>query len=91
MSNEERNNVKKLKIADYVGTQSRWRSPVMWSSIATGLLTLLGEWGLYEAVGVKPELIQHTISFILSMFTAFGILNSPTNRGTLWVDYILTK
>lgn len=69
------------KIAGHVGEQSRWRSPVMWAAITTGLLTLLGEWGLYEAVGVKQELIQHTISFILSIFTAFGVLNSPTNKG----------
>ncbi|MGD9152457.1 MAG: hypothetical protein PVG30_02210 [Gammaproteobacteria bacterium] len=64
-------------------TQNRLKSKVLRGALASALLLLLGEWGLYEAIGIKQEVIRHTIDFILLCLTAFGIINSPDNKGTL--------
>ena len=63
--------------------QNRFKSKVLWVTLASALLLLLGEWGLYEVIGIKQELMQHTIDFILLCLTAFGIINSPDNKNFL--------
>lgn len=63
--------------------QNRLKSKVLRGALASALLLLLGEWGLYEAIGIKQEVIRHTIDFILLCLTAFGIINSPDNKNTL--------
>lgn len=60
--------------------QNRLKSPIVWTSFFTGLLAILGEWGLYEKVGIDKEVIQHTITFIISSFIMFSVLNNPTNK-----------
>lgn len=67
----------------YIGEQPRWKSPVMWVSLITALITFLGEMGLYEKVGITTEQTQHIISFIMFVLTSFGVVNSPSNKGTL--------
>jgi uncharacterized membrane protein len=64
-------------------TQNRLKSKVLWIGLTSALLLLLGEWGLYEMIGIKQEVIQHTIDFILLCLTGFGVINSPDNKGTL--------
>ena len=66
-----------------MNNQNRFKSKVLWLTLTAALLLLLGEWGLYEAIGIKQEVIQHTIDFILLCLTGFGILNSPDNKYTL--------
>lgn len=63
--------------------QSRFKSPVLWGSLLTLLLMLLGEWGLYETIGIKQEVIQHTIDFILVCLSGFGIINNPNAKNKL--------
>jgi uncharacterized membrane protein len=63
--------------------QNRLKSKVLWIGLTSALLLLLGEWGLYETIGIKQEVIQHTIDFILLVLTGFGIINSPDNKNTL--------
>lgn len=60
--------------------QNRLKSPIVWTSFFTGLLAILGEWGLYDKVGMDQEVLQHTITFLLCSFSMFGILNNPTNK-----------
>lgn len=62
--------------------QNRFKSKVLWVTLTSALLLLLGEWGLYEVIGIKQELIQKTIDFILLCLTSFGIINSPTNKNS---------
>jgi len=63
--------------------QNRFKSKVLWVTITSAILLLAGEWGLYETIGIKQEVIQHTIDVILLCLTGFGILNSPDNKNTL--------
>jgi uncharacterized membrane protein len=66
-----------------MNNQNRLKSKILWVTLTAALLLLLGEWGLYETIGIKQEVIQHTIDFILLVLTGFGIINSPDNKDTL--------
>jgi uncharacterized membrane protein len=59
--------------------QSRWKSKVVWAAIAATVLTLLGNLGLYEAIGITQEPLQNVVDAVLALLTAFGVLNNPTN------------
>ena len=59
---------------------NRFTSPVLLSGIASALILLLGEWGLYEKIGIKQEVIQHTIDFILFVYTSFAVTNNPKKK-----------
>ncbi len=60
-------------------TQSRWKSKVVWAAIAATLLTLLGNLGLYEALGISQEPLKQAVDAALSLLVAFGVLNNPTD------------
>lgn len=60
-------------------TQSRWKSKVVWASIAATLLALLGNLGLYEAIGIAKEPLQYVVDAVLALLVAFGVLNNPTD------------
>lgn len=63
--------------------QSRLKSKVLWVGLTSALLLLLGEWGLYETIGIKQDLIQHTMDFVFLCLTGFGVINSPDNKDSL--------
>lgn len=60
--------------------QNRFKSPVVWTTVTGAVIVLLGQWGLWDFVGIKPELIQNTIVTIILTLISFGILNNPTNK-----------
>lgn len=59
--------------------QSRWKSKVVWASILATLLTLMGNLGLYEAIGITQEPLQNVVDAVLALLVAFGVLNNPTD------------
>lgn len=59
--------------------QNRWKSKVVWASILATILTLFGNLGLYETLGITQEPIQQTIDAVLALLVAFGVLNNPTD------------
>lgn len=60
--------------------QNRLKSPVVWTSFTTGLLAILGEWGLYAKLGIDSEALQHTITFVIASLVMFGVLNNPSDK-----------
>lgn len=81
--NEALEKAEKLKaLTENLTWQNRLKSPVVWTSFAIGLLAILGEWGLYEKVGVDKEILQHTITFLISCFVMFGVLNNPNDKNS---------
>ena len=59
--------------------QSRWKSKVTWAAIAATILTLLGNLGLYDTLGITQEPLQHLVDALLTLLAAFGVLNNPTD------------
>lgn len=60
-------------------TQSRLRSKVVWASILGIILSMLGNLGLYKAMGITQEPVQHVVDAVLALLAAFGVLNNPTD------------
>ena len=52
---------------------------MVWASILATILTLFGNLGLYETLGITQEPIQQTIDAVLALLVAFGVLNNPTD------------
>ncbi len=59
--------------------QNRWKSKVVWASILATILTLFGNMGMYETLGITQEPIQQTFDAVLALLVAFGVLNNPTD------------
>lgn len=63
--------------------QNRFRSKVLWITLSGALLMLLGNWGVYDKIGIEQDLIKQSIDFLLLILVSFGIINSPDNKGEL--------
>jgi uncharacterized membrane protein len=60
--------------------QSRWKSPVVWTTLAALIFFVLKTWGLLEWIGLTKDSYDGLISLILAVLTGFGILNNPTDK-----------
>lgn len=60
--------------------QNRWKSKVVWASVLATVLTLLGNLGLYEKIGITQAPIQQAVDAVLALLVALGILNNPTDQ-----------
>ena len=58
--------------------QSRFSSPVLWSSLAAQVLVILVTLGVIDT-GMS-EAITTVITSLLQLLVAFGVLNNPTNK-----------
>lgn len=58
--------------------QNRFRSPVLWASLAAQLLVILVTLGVIDT-GMS-ESIEAVVTSLLQLLVTFGVLNNPTNR-----------
>lgn len=61
-------------------TQSRWKSPVVWTSLGALVFFVLKTWGLLDWTGLTKDSYDELISLVLAALTAFGVLNNPTDQ-----------
>lgn len=61
-------------------TQNRLKSKVVWLSIVSILLPIIGHFGLYEKVDITQEQTQLIIDAVFAILTTLGVLNNPTNK-----------
>jgi phi LC3 family holin len=57
--------------------RNRIKSPVLWTSLISALFLILKGLGIYE---IDNELLSKITDIVLSILTAFGIINNPTNK-----------
>lgn len=57
--------------------QNRFRSPVLWASVAAQILSMLVLLGVIDT-GLS-ETINTIVGGVLQLLATFGILNNPTN------------
>ena len=79
----KRNNRKIRLMEEGKMEQNRFKSKVLWVTLANNFLMLLGNWGLFDKIGIEQDLIKQSIYFIIFTLVSFGIINSPTNKGEL--------
>ena len=60
-------------------TQSRWKSPYLWTSIAAVIAFIFGNWGLYDKIGLNEDSFKNLVNLILSAMATMGIVNNPTD------------
>jgi hypothetical protein len=46
-------------------------------------MVFMGQVGLYETLGITQEWLQHVVDLVLSLLTAFAVLNNPEAKGQL--------
>lgn len=61
-------------------TQNRWKSKVMWASIAAQVIVLLQLTGAFKALGIDAGVAGQIVAVILGILSTLGILNNPTDK-----------
>jgi uncharacterized membrane protein len=59
--------------------QNRLHSKVAWVAVAAVTGFILGNWGLYDAIGLTDATYQRFVDLILAALGAFGVFNNPTD------------
>lgn len=60
--------------------QNRLKSKAAWVAVFAILGFVLGNWGLFERIGLTDETWQQLVELILAALAAFGVFNNPTDR-----------
>jgi uncharacterized membrane protein len=60
-------------------TQNRFRSKVAWLAVVALLGFVLGNYGLYDAIGMTNESFKTLVDLAFAALTTFGVFNNPTD------------
>lgn len=70
---------KQLSLWENEMTQSRLRSRVLWAAVAALLVLLMGNYGLYQYIGMTEEVFKTVIDMVLGILVLLGIINNPSD------------
>jgi len=59
--------------------QNRFKSKVAWLAVASVIGFVLGNYGLYEAIGLTDQTYQTLVDLVFAALAAFGVFNNPQN------------
>ena len=59
--------------------QSRWSSRAAWAALLGLLGVILGNYGLYDSLGITNQTWQILVDGLLGVLVAIGVLNNPTD------------
>ncbi len=57
--------------------QSKWKSPVVWVTLATAVVGFLVN---TLELNIDSEMVLAMVNAIVTLLVGFGILNNPTNK-----------
>lgn len=60
--------------------QNRWKSKVVWASIAAIVALLMTNYGLWQFIGMEEGVFTQLVEMILSVLVLVGVLNNPTDN-----------
>lgn len=69
-------------VTEVKASQSRWRSKAAWVAVAAIIGFVLGNWGLFDKIGLTDESWQQLVELVLAGLAAFGVFNDPTSKTT---------
>ncbi len=58
--------------------QNRLKSKAAWVAVFALVGFILGNWGLFDVIGLTNETWQQLVELLLAALAAFGIFNNPT-------------
>lgn len=64
-------------------TQPKWKSKYFWAALGSLVLLILGNWGLFEVVGLTSDAAKAIIDAALVAATALGVFNDSSDA-TNW-------
>jgi uncharacterized membrane protein len=59
--------------------QNRWKSKVVWASIAAQAIALLQLVGGLQALGLDAGFVGDVVAGVLQLLVLLGVLNNPTS------------
>ena len=62
-----------------ITSQKKWQSKYFWLAIASLVSFVIGNYGLYDAIGMTNESFQKFLDLIFVALTALGIWNDSGN------------
>lgn len=60
--------------------QNRFRSKVVWTSIAAIVALLMSNYNLWQFIGMQEGLFTQLVEMVLGVLVLVGILNNPTDK-----------
>lgn len=63
--------------------QDRFKSKYLWVAVGALIAFFLGNYGLYETIGLTAETFQTLLNLVFTLLIALGIINSPTDADKL--------
>ena len=60
--------------------QNRFKSWVLWSSIAAQVIALLAFTGILKLIGITEEWANQVIGGVLQILVLVGVINNPTDK-----------
>ena len=60
-------------------TQNRWKSPILWTSIAGLILLILNTLNVLPRLGLTDQTFNTIVQSIIGALVLVGILNNPTD------------
>lgn len=59
--------------------QNRFKSKAAWTAVFAIIGFILGNWGLFDVIGLTSESWEKFVELILGALMAFGVFNNPTD------------
>ncbi len=59
--------------------QNRLKSPAAWAAIISLVAFVLGNYGLYDYIGLTNETFKILADLVFAVLVALGVFNNPTN------------
>jgi len=60
--------------------QSRWKSPVFWSSVVAQVISIGQLTGIWAKYGIDTGVVGDVVAGILQIAVLVGLLNNPTDK-----------
>ena len=60
-------------------TQSRWKSPVLWTASVAQVLALLELTGALKAMGIDAGIAGKVVAGLFELWSLVGIVQNPTD------------
>lgn len=61
-------------------SQPKYKSKYFWTAIASLVMFVLGNYGLYDAIGMTNESFKTFVDLVFVALTALGIWNDAGNK-----------
>jgi uncharacterized membrane protein len=64
-------------------SQDRLKSPVLWAGVVSVIVLLMGNYGLWDFIGMTEPVFKNLADLLLVVLGLLGVINDPTNKSGL--------